>query len=539
MPKGTRAVEQGEGRAKAAAILFALMAMAHSGLTSALGLGDITLRSYLNQPFSADIELLDATGMQADELKASLASAEEFSRTGVDRLFFFNDLRFTTVMRGTRPVIHVTSSKAVTEPYLSFLVQLNRPNGQQLRDYTVLLDPPGTVSLPPEPAPAATAPESAIASSRTAQAPSEKPAAPATGAALQASAEQLANAILANQRLQTSLDEAQARIKDLEVDVADKTRQITALENELASLKAATAAEAAPAPEPQPAPATPASPQAVAPTIEQPVAEQTAEGIAWWQWGAVALLLALLAVAWRVRRKPEDETDEWIEPLAPESPQAPASTLTAAESSEALPSETRREAAASSDPLDAASIYITYRRFNEALVILREGVEKEPERTDLRFRMLEVLGELGDAEQYEQQEAILLEQGFSAQKLQDIRARFAKLSTPDVLSAAPVLAAPVITTPVETDQEPAADFQLNLNELSMATDWDLISPFDTPTQGKPDDTQPNNDPVEPPFASSPTELPQALEMEDGQFLSDYTDGDEASREAAQFFRARL
>ncbi|RML92119.1 LysM domain-containing protein, partial [Pseudomonas syringae pv. maculicola] len=44
-------------------------------------------------------------------------------------MFFLNDLRFTPVLRGNSGVIRVVSNKPVTEPYLSFLVQLARPNG--------------------------------------------------------------------------------------------------------------------------------------------------------------------------------------------------------------------------------------------------------------------------------------------------------------------------------------------------------------------------------------------------------------------------
>ncbi|UFH50282.1 FimV/HubP family polar landmark protein [Pseudomonas sp. KNUC1026] len=124
-------------------------ALALPGMASALGLGDISLHSGLNQPFNADIELLDVAGLGPEDMRVALASPEAFAKAGLDRSFFLSDLRFTPVFRGGRAFIHVASSKAVIEPYLSFVVQVDRPSGQVLRGYTLLIDPPGTVALAP------------------------------------------------------------------------------------------------------------------------------------------------------------------------------------------------------------------------------------------------------------------------------------------------------------------------------------------------------------------------------------------------------
>lgn len=124
-------------------------ALGFPALASALGLGEITLHSALNQPLRADIALVDVAGIGEGDLSASLASPDDFSRAGVERVFFLNDLRFTPVLRGDRSFIRVTSNKPVEEPFLNFLVQLNQPNGRLLREYTVLIDPPGTPGIVP------------------------------------------------------------------------------------------------------------------------------------------------------------------------------------------------------------------------------------------------------------------------------------------------------------------------------------------------------------------------------------------------------
>lgn len=132
-----------------------------SGMAHALGLGEVTLKSALNQPLDAEIELLDVRDLSSSEVVPSLASAEEFGKAGVDRQYFLTDLKFTPVLKPNgKSVVRVTSSKPVREPYLNFLVEVLWPNGRLLREYTLLLDPPAyspeTVAVAP--ALAATAP---------------------------------------------------------------------------------------------------------------------------------------------------------------------------------------------------------------------------------------------------------------------------------------------------------------------------------------------------------------------------------------------
>ena len=50
----------------------------------ALGLGELTLRSALNQPLDAEIELVDAEGLSQWEIKPFLASNVAFEQAAVD-----------------------------------------------------------------------------------------------------------------------------------------------------------------------------------------------------------------------------------------------------------------------------------------------------------------------------------------------------------------------------------------------------------------------------------------------------------------------
>ncbi|SEJ23377.1 pilus assembly protein FimV [Pseudomonas linyingensis] len=114
-----------------------------SGMAHALGLGEISLKSALNQPLDAEIELLEVRDLGGNEVLPSLAAVEEFNKVGVDRPYFLTDLKFTPMLKPNgKSVIRVTSSKPVREPYLNFLIEVLWPNGRLLREYTVLLDPP-------------------------------------------------------------------------------------------------------------------------------------------------------------------------------------------------------------------------------------------------------------------------------------------------------------------------------------------------------------------------------------------------------------
>ena len=113
-----------------------------SEVAHALGLGEVTLQSALNQPLIAEIELLDTQGVAINDLRPVLASVDAFNKAGIDRNFFLTDLRFTPVSRGGRNVIQVTSAQAVREPYLNFLLEVRWPSGRLMREYTLLLDPP-------------------------------------------------------------------------------------------------------------------------------------------------------------------------------------------------------------------------------------------------------------------------------------------------------------------------------------------------------------------------------------------------------------
>ena len=117
------------------------LALASNG-AFALGLGDIDMQSALNQPMNAEIPLTAVQAGELDGMIVQLADEDAFARAGIERSSVLTDLRFSVDRSGARPVIRVTSPRAVTEPFLNFLLEVDWPQGRMVREYTVLLDPP-------------------------------------------------------------------------------------------------------------------------------------------------------------------------------------------------------------------------------------------------------------------------------------------------------------------------------------------------------------------------------------------------------------
>jgi pilus assembly protein FimV len=126
-------------------VVAALAALfAHAGWT--LGLGNISLRSHLNEPLRAELLLLKADGLDAADLQIGLASQQEFERMGVDRAYFLTGIVFDVKVVDATLVALMTTKMPLREPYLNFVVEARWPEGRLLREYTLLIDLPPTMT---------------------------------------------------------------------------------------------------------------------------------------------------------------------------------------------------------------------------------------------------------------------------------------------------------------------------------------------------------------------------------------------------------
>ncbi|MEH6589761.1 MAG: FimV/HubP family polar landmark protein [Halioglobus sp.] len=125
-----------------ATAVFALGCM-HTSVVAALGLGELKLESFLNEPLTASVDLLNTGGLHEDQIRVRLATSDDFDKLGIDRAYFLTSIKFTiSIDDQGRGKILLTSEDPVLEPYLDFLIEARWPSGRLLREYTVLVDPP-------------------------------------------------------------------------------------------------------------------------------------------------------------------------------------------------------------------------------------------------------------------------------------------------------------------------------------------------------------------------------------------------------------
>ncbi|CAJ24553.1 putative membrane protein [Xanthomonas euvesicatoria pv. vesicatoria str. 85-10] len=192
----------------------ALLLMACSGAAMALGLGDIRVLSKPGQPLVAEIPVISNEPGELDNARVALASATTFARVGLERpqgLVSNLQFQFAQDARG-RAVIRVTSSQAVDQPAINFLIEVEWGQGRLVREYSALVDAPNTAAAIAEPAIEAPragssnaiarepAPVAAPAAQDNARA---EPAARATGSASAASATQAGDTLPAVRAGQT------------------------------------------------------------------------------------------------------------------------------------------------------------------------------------------------------------------------------------------------------------------------------------------------------------------------------------------------
>src|SRR5438132_944376 len=123
---------------RALALLLALPSAAF-----ALGLGDIRLLSPLNAPLDAEVELVDVAPDEVNTLQAQLASRETFARYGLEWPAYLAGVQVHVVHSPNgSEVLKLKSTEAISEPFMTVLLEVSWSRGHLVREYTMLLDPP-------------------------------------------------------------------------------------------------------------------------------------------------------------------------------------------------------------------------------------------------------------------------------------------------------------------------------------------------------------------------------------------------------------
>lgn len=122
------------------AVCFALLPFS----ASAAGLGKLTVTSGLGEPLSAEIELLLTTPDELSSLSAAIAPDDAYAAQGIELPALRNSIKVEVTKKSDgSPVIRISTRQPVNDPFLDMLIQVDWSSGKLLREYTVLLDPPG------------------------------------------------------------------------------------------------------------------------------------------------------------------------------------------------------------------------------------------------------------------------------------------------------------------------------------------------------------------------------------------------------------
>lgn len=124
-----------------AASLLAATSLAISQPAWSLGLGDVTVESFLNQPLQVKIDLLTRETDDLTSVTARLASADDYALIGASRESVSVPIRFSVEDIEGDAYILATSDLPVGAPVVRLIVEVNWSSGRLLREYTIFLDP--------------------------------------------------------------------------------------------------------------------------------------------------------------------------------------------------------------------------------------------------------------------------------------------------------------------------------------------------------------------------------------------------------------
>lgn len=392
-------------------------------------LGKLKVLSTLGQPLQAEIELISTAPEEAESLEAKVASFDTFRQANIEYNPVLSSLRFAIDRRAGRRVIRVTSAQPVNEPFVDLLLELRSNDGRLVREYLFLLDPPGTGDAATTPAADTRRPStSSTVQPATPRAVRTAPAKPARPPVAQ---HQPALAVAAERPARSkpaaSPDRPHLALTDISVSpgsatfpaeeraamekaVADANERVRTLEQKVDAMQkllgATTAVPTLPAPASKPAAPVPVKPRPAPPPAETGLLDNLFALSA----GGLSLLLLGAAGAYFMRRrrqpKPFDATTLYAEDgVAPNSAPAPTVSQDAdAEQSVFIPgyADTAALPGAGDDPVAEADVYIAYGRDGQAEQILKDALQKQPERHAVRLKLLSIYASRKDRGSFEQ-----------------------------------------------------------------------------------------------------------------------------------------
>ena len=113
-------------------------------IAHAAGLGTMTSTSKLGEPLNAEIELLAVNPGELNSIQAALAAEQVYQDQMLEKPASYPYIQIAVGSNSKgQPVLKLTSSQPITEAFLDMLIQVDWPTGRLVKEYTLLLDPPG------------------------------------------------------------------------------------------------------------------------------------------------------------------------------------------------------------------------------------------------------------------------------------------------------------------------------------------------------------------------------------------------------------
>ncbi len=105
-------------------------------------LGDAKIASHLTERLNVKIPITGLNGVSLDQVKVQLAPEEYYQQAGLSLDGLSGNITFQITSEGKHNYVIVRSKRAISNPILSLLIQINAGDGSQVKEFDLLLDPP-------------------------------------------------------------------------------------------------------------------------------------------------------------------------------------------------------------------------------------------------------------------------------------------------------------------------------------------------------------------------------------------------------------
>jgi len=113
-------------------------------VAQALSLGEIKVKSALNDPLNAEIVVHSTDAAEILNARIQLASRAIHTKAGLTVNQHLRRIKFKPIAKENgRFAIQLTTSRPISEPVLDFIIEVTGSSSNLIRGYAVHLDPPG------------------------------------------------------------------------------------------------------------------------------------------------------------------------------------------------------------------------------------------------------------------------------------------------------------------------------------------------------------------------------------------------------------